>query len=86
MTSGYLDRQVAGVLLRQRIKRATLVQKQRLATTIHLCGAGRGASFARRGFRFAAGERCGSHNAKSYVDRVGAMQKVFVKLAARSPA
>jgi hypothetical protein len=84
LTSAYLDRSVAGILERHRIASATLVHKQELATLIHLCGAGAGDEYARRGFRLLEGQRCGDHEARVYLARVSAMKAVFDALAARS--
>lgn len=82
LTSAYLDRAVAGTLARNRIRRATLAQKQRLAALIHLCGAGAGNRYARRGL--VLGDlRCGDHGARAYVHKVERMQQVFARLAAR---
>ncbi len=83
LTSAYLDRGVARTLARHGIKRATIEQKQQLATLIHLCGAGAGDAYARRGLRLTRGQRCGSHDARAYLARVAAMNKVFVRLAAQ---
>jgi hypothetical protein len=82
LTSALLDRSVARILERHRIANATLQQKQDLAAVIHLCGAGAGDAFARRGFRPAAGQRCGDHDLRAYLARVNAMRQVFVRLAA----
>ncbi|HEX5049081.1 MAG TPA: lytic transglycosylase domain-containing protein [Gammaproteobacteria bacterium] len=81
LTAAYLDRRVAEVLARQRITGATLRQKQNLATLIHLCGAGAGTGYARRAFSLSAGERCGAHDARVYLGRVTAMQRLFAQLA-----
>jgi hypothetical protein len=83
MTSAYLDRRVASILRRHRIRSATLQQKQNLATLIHLCGAGAGNSYARRGLKLRAGQRCGDHDARVYIVRVNVMKRVFAGLAAR---
>jgi hypothetical protein len=82
MTSAYLDRSVTAMLARQRITRATPAQKQDLAALIHLCGAGTGEAFARRGFRLAAGQRCGEHDAAAYLAQVNAAKRVFARLSA----
>jgi hypothetical protein len=82
MTAALLDRTVAGTLERRRIARATLRQKQDLAAVIHLCGAGAGDAYARRGFRFAAGQRCGDHDPRAYLGRVNTLRRQFVRLAA----
>lgn len=83
LTSAYLDRGVARVLARHGIKSATLDQKQKLATLIHLCGAGAGDAYARRGLRLTKSQRCGDHSARAYVSRVTKMQQVFSGLAAQ---
>jgi hypothetical protein len=80
LTSAYLDRSVANILERRRIGTATLQHKQWLAAVIHLCGAGAGDEFARRGFRLIEGQRCGDHAAHAYIDRVSAMKAVFDRL------
>jgi Transglycosylase SLT domain len=84
LTSAYLDVRVARILARQRIGRATLQQKQDLAVVIHLCGAGAGEAYARRGMRLADGQRCGDHDVRAYLDRLNAAQRVFARLAAGS--
>jgi hypothetical protein len=81
MTAAYLDRGVADVLGRHPGLTATLAQKQTLATMMHLCGAGAAAEYARRGLQLSAGQRCGSHDARSYVGRVASMQRRFKALA-----
>jgi hypothetical protein len=68
---------------RQRIAAATLQQKQSLAAVIHLCGAGAGDTYARRGFRLNTRQRCGDHDLSNYLARVNAMKKQFARLAAR---
>jgi hypothetical protein len=80
LTSAYLDRRVAEILRRHSIRDATLGQKQNLAAVIHLCGAGAGAGFARRGFHLASGQQCGDHAARSYLAKVNAMKGVFAHL------
>jgi hypothetical protein len=80
LTSAYLDHSVALILERHRISAATPQHKQVLAAMIHLCGAGAGDEYARRGFRLAAGQRCGDHEARAYLDRVTEMQAVFNRL------
>jgi hypothetical protein len=84
LTAAYLDRAVAGALARHGIRNATAAQKENLAALIHLCGAGVGDRYAKRGLHFAPGLRCGDHSAKRYVDRVDAMKRVFAALAAKS--
>jgi len=83
LTSAYLDRAVARILANHRIGRATRTQKQRLAALIHLCGAGAGDRYARRGLVLGSSLRCGDHGARSYVLRVESMRRVFASLATR---
>ena len=81
LTSAFLDRRVASTLERNRIASATLQQKQDLAAVIHLCGAGAGDAYAKRGFRLTVGQRCGDHDVRGYLARVNAMKRVFARLA-----
>lgn len=81
LAAAYLDRRVAQILDRHRIRKATLRQKQDLAAVIHLCGAGAGDGFARRGFRLRTRQRCGAHDARHYMTRVNSMKAVFARLA-----
>ena len=81
LTAAYLDRGVAELLGRYPKLGATLAQKQALATMMHLCGAGAAAEYARRGLTFSSGQRCGAHDARSYVARVVSMQRRFKTLA-----
>jgi hypothetical protein len=81
MTAALLDRNVANIVEHRRIA-ATLQQKQDLAALIHLCGAGAGDAYARRGFRLTKGQRCGEHDAAGYLSQVNEMKRRFVQLAA----
>ena len=81
LTAALLDRSVAGTLERLRIATATLRQKQDLAAVIHLCGAGPGDAYARRGFRLTPGQRCGDHDVSGYLAEVNALKRHFVRLA-----
>jgi hypothetical protein len=82
LTSAYLDRSVAGALEHHGVKSASLEHKQELAAVIHLCGAGAGDAYVRRGLRFTEGQRCGDHEARAYVARVNGMKRVFQSLEA----
>jgi len=84
LTAAYLDRQVARVLQRNGIRGASPTQKQNLVAVMHLCGAGAGASYARRGFRLTAGQRCGDHPTAQYIARVNTMKSLFARLASGS--
>lgn len=82
MTSARLHQVVTDTLAEQRVSRATLEQKQRLAAVIHLCGRERGAAFARRGFRALSGERCGDHDLGQYLARVHHLKDAFARIDA----
>jgi hypothetical protein len=82
MTASLLDRRVASILETRRIDGATLRQKQDLAAVIHLCGAGAGDAYARRGFRLLAAQRCGDHDVSRYLAAVNALKNRFIGLAA----
>src|SRR6185436_14608575 len=84
LTSAYLDRKVARALANARIGKATLRQKEDLAALIHLCGAGAGEYYARRGLRLIAHQRCGDHDARAYLNRVQGMKTAFLRLGADS--
>jgi hypothetical protein len=83
LTSAHLDRSVALALQRHHVAAASVQQKQSLAALMHLCGAGAGEEFVRRGFRLYEGQRCGDHEARSYVGKVIAMKAVFDRIGAR---
>jgi hypothetical protein len=68
---------VASTLERHHPKFATLERKHELAALIHLCGAGAGDAYVRRGLRLAEGERCGDHDARDYLARVHGMKRIF---------
>jgi hypothetical protein len=82
MTAALLDRAVARTLGRHAIAIASLQQQQDLAAVIHLCGGGAGDAYARRGFRFRHGQRCGDHSASRYLAAVNAAKRQFARLAA----
>jgi hypothetical protein len=84
LTSAYLDRSVAGALQRHHMNAASAEHKQELAAVIHLCGAGAGDAYVRRGLRLSDGQRCGDHEARAYVARVIGMQRVFKELEAEN--
>jgi hypothetical protein len=84
LTSAYLDQRVGRALANARIAKATLRQKEDLAAVIHLCGAGAGERFARRGLHLIARQRCGDHDVRAYLNRVQGMKTVFLRLGADS--
>jgi len=83
LTAAYLDRRVGAALARHGRGAVPLARKQQLATLIHLCGAGAGNAWVRRGFRLRTGERCGDHEVRAYLDKVTRMQAVFARLASQ---
>ena len=82
MTAALLDRTVTRMLERNRIATASLQQRQNLAAVIHLCGSGAGNAYARRGFRFSRGQRCGDHDARRYLAEVNALKQQFARFSA----
>ncbi len=81
MTAAFLDRSVARTIERQRVRSATLEQKQDLAAVIHLCGAGPGDAYARHEFGLTRGQHCGEHDVSRYLADVNAMKRRFTRLA-----
>jgi hypothetical protein len=81
LTASLLDRAIAATLKRQRVAGATRRQKQDLAAVIHLCGAGAGEAYTRRGFRLTPGQRCGDHDVRAYLSRISGMKRLFARLA-----
>lgn len=82
LTSALLDRHVAEAIGTTRVGAVTLRQKQDLAALIHLCGAGAGHAYARRGFRLLPGQRCGDHDVRAYLTHINAMKQQFTRLDA----
>jgi hypothetical protein len=81
MTAAYLDLKVNTILAYSVRPDVTDLQREHLAAVVHLCGAGTAAVYAQRGFRFAAGQRCGAHDPREYLRRVDEMRGVFARLA-----
>ena len=75
----YLDRNVARILAFH--PKPNSKHKRELASAIHLCGVGAANALAQRGFRFTPGERCGEHDVTTYLARVQAMEREFLRLA-----
>ena len=86
MTAALLDRTVARALESNRIAVASLQQRQNLAAVIHLCGGGVGNAYARGGFRFRAGQRCGDHDPRRYLAQVNLLKRQFAQLGSVGPA
>ena len=77
LTAAYLDRSVAAVLARHHVSSVSPERKEELAAIIHLCGAGAGNAYVRRGMRLTDDQRCGDHEARVYVARVKQMKRLF---------
>jgi hypothetical protein len=84
MTAAFLDRTVARTLERHHLAATSLPHRQNLAAVIHLCGGGLGDAYARGGFRFRAGQRCGDHDVHRYLAQVNALKREFARMAASS--
>lgn len=80
----YLDRNIGAILASLPNAKPNAERKQDLAAIIHLCGAAAAKAFARRGFHLAVGERCGDHNAATYLSRLKVMKRTFLRLAAKA--
>jgi len=76
----YLDRKVAEIRAAEPALAAGPRQIQDLAAIVQLCGVGPAEKFARRHFRLVPGERCGDTLAATYLARVDAMKRQFLKL------
>jgi hypothetical protein len=79
MTAAYLHQSVVNTLATRPV-RVSLVQQQKLAAVIHLCGLKRGETFVTRGFRATASERCGTHTLQRYLIKVDLMKNRFARL------
>jgi hypothetical protein len=80
LVAAYLTASTDDLLARAHWKNATLQQRQRLATVIHLCGAGGAAGYVRQGLRTSPGQHCGDQDVAAYLGRVQAMTRLFTRL------
>jgi hypothetical protein len=81
LTAAYLDVSVSDILSRNRLTAAAPQQRDRLAAVVHLCGAGAADSYARHGFRFTPGQRCGDHDPRQYLAQVTRLERSFSALS-----
>ncbi len=86
LTAAYLDLKVAAILAHPGKHPPSPAQVRHLADVVHLCGAGAAAGYARRGFQFIPGQRCGDHDPRDYLARVDAARETFARLVAHEPA
>jgi len=82
LTAALLDHQVTQTIGPKRIGAITLQRKQNLAAVIHLCGAGAGRAYAKRGLRLTPNQRCGDHDVSHYLARINELKYEFAKPAA----
>jgi hypothetical protein len=81
MTAARLHEHLVQALGPERAGRIGGRSRDHLAAVIQLCGPARGATFVRRGFRVAPGERCGTHDLAAYLVRVDRFTVSFERLA-----
>jgi Transglycosylase SLT domain len=86
LTAAYLDLEVGEILAAEHLAHASRAQRRHLAAAVHLCGARAAQAYARRGFAFSEGQRCGDQDPRAYLARVDAMEAVFARLAADDAA
>jgi hypothetical protein len=86
LVAAYLTENTDDLLARYHHGAATAQQRQRVATVIHLCGAGAAAGYVRQGLRLAPGQHCGDQDVAAYLGRVQAMTRLFARLQAQDPA
>jgi hypothetical protein len=80
LVSAYLTANTEELLARYHRNNASLLQRQLLATVIHLCGAGAGAAYVRQGLHAVPGQHCGDQDVAAYLGRVQAMTRLFNRL------
>ena len=78
----YLDHNLERIFTGRPTAKPSAEHKRELASMIHLCGAGAAKAFAQRGFRLVSGESCGEHDVATYLTRVKAMEREFLRLTA----
>jgi hypothetical protein len=81
LTAAYLDRAVTETLARHHVAHVAVDRQLALAAMIHLCGAGAGDEYVRRGFSLAADQHCGDQQARAYIGKVASMKATFDRLA-----
>jgi len=82
LTAVFLNRKVTTILARPLKTAASAQQKRELAAIIHLCGPGPAKAFARRGFHPITGERCGDQEVATYLAKINAMTREFLRIEA----
>ena len=82
LAAAYLDHNLERIFAGRPTAKPSAEHKRELASMIHLCGAAAAKAFAQRGFRLVTGERCGEHDVATYLTRVKAMEREFLRLTA----
>ncbi|MBT4268884.1 MAG: lytic transglycosylase domain-containing protein [Deltaproteobacteria bacterium] len=77
MTSARLHYYVERSLKKQGKQNVSLLNKQKLASIIHLCGIRRGERFAKADFDFRATPTCGSHSSSAYFSQIKKVMKRY---------
>lgn len=81
LTSACLHAQTEAVLAKAKPRTTpSLETVQDLSAIIHLCGPRAGEEYARGGFRFKPGRRCGAHNPQAYLAKVRGLKRRFARL------
>lgn len=83
MTSACLHIQTEQVVNRLKSRKVPLEAVQDLAAVIHLCGPSAGEEYAKGGFKFRPGRRCGAHDPKLYVSQIRGLKARFAGLRRR---
>ncbi len=83
LVSAYLTANTDELLVRYGRDNVSLLQRQQLATVIHLCGAGAAAAYVRHGLHAVPGQHCGDQDVAAYLGRVQAMTRLFNRLQAQ---
>jgi hypothetical protein len=80
MTAAWLHVSVAEALGRLRAADVPAARRDAVAAAVHLCGRARAAALVSNGFRPRAGERCGDHDLRAYLERVRALTVQFERM------
>ena len=83
LTSALLDHHVTELLETRRQQTMALQQKQDLAAIIHLCGAGAGRAYTKRGLKLTPQQRCGDHDVRKYLTHITSLKNRFNNNRAR---
>ncbi len=83
IAAAFMHVQVEKFLALYRLSSVKRESQQRLAAVIHLCGKGRAPEFIKNKFRVGSSfQRCGTHDPKDYLNKVGIYQRQFSRMLA----